>query len=357
MTTLDPARIAEICERLVSGMPHIGFLNGGDAYGQRADGDSVIATLPSPDTRNSAVRALHLHGYQTADLDLAYPEALSAVRITGWSPRRLDRRIRDLALAVDQLERTFPTTITTAVGAYIGLCRDLGTSAAEYAPAAACRAELQYQIEQAVGPIISSHRSLGDVPEEVRARLERSDALTKRVASLLDQHLGYARKAIRQLATRMPGEPTLSAREQVVAEMCTAAEDRLRAERFFTACHWAEEHLPAGDVVPFAVWCVAEYGLFQLNAPAYPEVASRWDAVQSDAPAQGLSPDPDETRRGRPRDDLRADQGSGERNAAVVHAAVDFPAAPTADGPIAPETADRPELPGSGAQPSRGSPR
>lgn len=379
MTTLDSGRITAICERVISGVPGIGIPHGRDAHGQRPDGDTVIAVLPSPDIRNSAARALHLHGYETADLDLAQPEALSAVRVTGWSPRHLDRRIRDLGLAVDQLERTFPTTITTAVGAYVGLRRHLNASHAESAPANAVRSKLRQQIERAVGPVISPRPPNGDLPEDIRPRLDRSDALTTRLSALLDRHVAYARTAIRQLATELRDEPTPSARERIVAQTCADADHRLRADRFVDASQWADEHLPAGDVVPFAEWYVAEYGPFQLGTPAYPDAASRWAAVQSrpassetntptrghraddrdqaDTQGHGLPPDPEETRPQRPADDVRTDQDRCERNDAVAHAAVDFPAAPTGDHPIAPETGDRPDLPSVGSSPSRGGPR
>lgn len=338
-TALDTRHITEVCTQVVAATPHMGAPYAG-ACACHADRDGVTAVLPSPDMRLNATRALHQHGYDTADPPGDDPRSLSSVRVTGWSPTRLDRRVRDLRLAVDQLERTLPTTITNTVGAYLGLRGHHGPGKAETAPAVAAAAEIRNEVEQATGPVVTTAPRADQVPEAIRERLDEVGRLGRRVADLIDLHREFAKTAVNRMEAELRTTVAGSAPDRVIAETCADAEHRLRTERFREAWHWADEHLPAVNAVPFAQRYIEAYGPRRPRSAAFAEAAARW----------GLDR----------RDDASTDQTapasvSTPRGDATVPPAADFPGPPVADAPPAGQGPDPGPAHGDGAHRSPGS--
>ena len=355
-SALDLRHIDEICKHVLESTPHMGQPNA-HACACRVDSDGVTALLPSPDMRLNATRALRQHGYDTADPPGDDPQALSSVRVTGWSPNLLDRRVRDLRLAVDQLERTFPTTIANAVGAFLGLRGRHSSGNVKAAPVVTAHAELRNQVEQATGPVVTKLPRADQASDAIRAQLDEVGDLSKHITRLLDLHKDFARVAIDRMETSLHTRTFGSAQDRVIAEACADAEHRLHTDRSREAWRWADEHLPAVNAVPFAKRYVAAYGPYRLGSPTFSEAAARWRLAQRDD-ASGPSASASTST---PEHDIAAvdavsssETPDPPEHGAAAQAATDFPTSPVADAPPEGQASSVPAEPADGAHRSPG---
>lgn len=285
--TVDAGHVAEVCRLAVAAMPYATRYSA-RAISQRVDGSGVTITVASPRVRRTVEHALRRHGYQ-----LAHAPG-PAVRVVGWSPSGVARRVAALTRAAARLERSLPATITRAVRAYAQPHDDLDPAAALYGMADALRADLQAQVTRQVGPLPRRRPTRHDVTEPVRQCLAIIDDLTKRITDLLAAHWQAAVRAAVRHAELAHRHPPSTAQAKAIADTRVTIRRQRHTDVFLDACAWADAHLDpapatmrgtadaAGpDVTPasaFARWYLAEHPPTTGTVVPFEQAARRWHA-------------------------------------------------------------------------------
>lgn len=278
---VDARHVTEVCRLATLATPYA-TRHSTHAIHHRADGSGVTIVVTTARIRTTAERALRRHGYRLAHVPPADPTAGAAadqiVRVTGWSPSGLARRVAELTRAVSSLERSLPATIAQAARAYALLHNDLDPTIALYGTAGAVRADLQARITRRIGPLPRRGPSARGVPEPVRHWLDISNDLTQRVSDLLTQHWNAAVRTAGRYAELAHRHTPATAQAKAIAEIRTAIRRQRQTDLFLDACAWADTHLGAAHIPAFAHWYIAEFGPTQSVFVPFPVAARRWHA-------------------------------------------------------------------------------
>lgn len=289
---VDVAHVAEVCRLAAASAPYA-TRHSARAIGHRTDDSGVNIVLVTPRIRRTVERALSQHGYQLADgapddppdapvagssKGAAREAAGLVVRVTGWSPSGLERRVATLICAVSGLERSLPATIAQAARAYALLHDDLDPTIALYGTADAVRAGLQAQITCRTGPLPHRRPSPRGAPEPVRQHLAASNDLTRRVSGLLALHWNAAVRTAGRYAELAHRHAPATARVKAIAEVRVAGLRQHQTDLFLDACAWADTQLDATHIAAFAHWYIAEFGPPHGSYVPFEVAARRWHA-------------------------------------------------------------------------------